>query len=89
MRAEVIALMSSTIFHSPETIAGSPIPTFELQFVPARQTVLEFPGPSAKRLHDEALSKPDCIGGIRSALAIEAVAALLIYGVWQASHLLR
>jgi hypothetical protein len=27
--------------------------------------------------------------GIRSALAIEAVAALMFYGLWQLSHLLR
>lgn len=78
--------MSTSAFHPPETAAASPIRTFELRFVPAYRAVIEFPhpAPAVNDQHDEALSIPDCIRGVRSALAIEAAAALLIYGLWLA-----
>jgi hypothetical protein len=78
----------STAFPSPETIEPH-IRTFELRFTPTRRAVLEFPHPSAKGPRKEALIRPGFIRGVRFALAIEALGALLIYVVWQASHLLR
>lgn len=83
--------MSSTAFHSTETVAAQPIRTFELQFGPVPRSILEFPHAhaAAKDLQNEEPSKPACARGVRSALAIEAAMALLIYGVWQISHLLR
>lgn len=83
--------MSSSAFHSPETVAAAPIRTFELSFVPARQMVIEFPRQvhAVNDQHDEALSKPGCIRGVRSALVIEAAVAVLIYGLWLAWRLLR
>ncbi|HTA79907.1 MAG TPA: hypothetical protein VK720_10190 [Terracidiphilus sp.] len=88
--AEGIDLMSSSAFHPPET-AAAPIRTFELRFVPAHRPVIEFPHPvsSVNDQHEEPLSKPGCIRGVRSALAIEAAMALLIYGLWLAWRLLR
>lgn len=84
--------MSSSAFHPPET-ATAPIRTFELRFGPAYRSVLEFPHPVSgghgHDEHEEALGRPGCIRGVRSALAIEAAAALLIYGLWLAWRLLR
>lgn len=83
--------MSSSAFHPQETVAAAPIRTFELRFVPAYRSVIEFPHP-ASVVHDEqeeTLSRPGCIRAVRWALAIEAVAALLIYGLWLAWRLLR
>ncbi len=82
--------MSSTALHPPET-AAAPIRTFELHFVPVRRSVLEFPHPHAvaKPPQDEASTRPGCLRAVRTALAIEAALALLIYGCWQVSHLLR
>jgi hypothetical protein len=53
--------------------------------------VLEFPQSLAEvNEHEDSLpSRPGCMRGIRSALAIEAVAALMFYGLWQLSHLFR
>jgi hypothetical protein len=83
--------MSSTAFHSPETVATQPISTFEFQFGPVPRSILEFPHAHApaKDPHNEEPNRPACVRGVRSALAIEAIMALLIYGVWQISHLLR
>lgn len=83
--------MSSTAFHSPETVATQPIAAFELRFIPMQQAVLEFPHTpvAVKDEHDAEPNQPRCIRGIRSALAIEAVLAAMIYGLWQISHLLR
>lgn len=81
--------MSSTPILPTDTVVPSPIRAFELHFVPARHAVLEFPHDLAGDLHNEPISKPNCIRGIRSAIVIEAIAALVIYGLWQATHLLR
>jgi hypothetical protein len=83
--------MSSSAFHPSETAAAPPIRTFELRLIPTRQPVIEFPHADSAihDPHDEALSRPGCIRGVRSALAIEAAAALLIYGLWLVSRLLR
>ena len=53
--------------------------------------MLEFPQNLAEvsEHEDSSPSRPGCMRGIRSALAIEAVAALVLYGLWQLSHLLR
>ena len=80
--------MSNSMFHSPETGTLRAVPTFELQFVPAREgSVLQFP--LASEDTDDRDGVPRCIRGIRFALAIEAVAAVMIYGIWQLSHLVR
>ncbi len=80
--------MGSSMFHPPETGTLRAVPTFELQFVPARDSsVLQFPRPQED--DDSAEGAPGCIRGIRFALAIEAAAAVMIYGIWQLSHLVR
>ncbi|HUD54885.1 MAG TPA: hypothetical protein VMR02_06650 [Terracidiphilus sp.] len=84
--------MTSRVFHPAETNVLRSVPTFQLQFVPVRQSsVLEFPQSLAEvNAHEDSLpSRPGCMRGIRSALAIEAVAALMFYGLWQLSHLFR
>jgi hypothetical protein len=84
--------MTSGVFNPAETNVMRSVPTFQLQFVPVRQSsVLEFPQSLAEvnEQHDPSPSRPGCMRGIRSALAIEAVAALMLYGLWQLSHLLR
>ncbi len=81
--------MGTRVVHSPETGTIRVVPTFELQFVPVRESsVLQFP---QARIDDAADrdDAPGCIRGIRFALAIEAVAAVMIYGIWQLSHLVR
>ena len=66
------------------------LPAYELQFVPVRQTVVEMPlKRDVSETSDAPLGWPGCIRGIRSALAIEAAVALMVYGVWQLTHLLR
>jgi hypothetical protein len=68
------------------------VPAFELQFLPDRQrSLLEFPQNLAEvnEKSDAGPSAPGCMRGIQAALAIEAVAALMFYGFWQLSHLLR
>lgn len=66
------------------------LPAYELQFVPVRQTVVEFPiNRDEGETDDASLTRSGCIRGIRTALAIEAVAALGVYGLWQLMHLLR
>ena len=84
--------MTSRVFHSAETDVLRSVPTFQLQFVPVRQSsVLEFPQNLAEvsEHEDSSPSRPGCMRGIRSALAIEAVAALMLYGLWQLSHIFR
>ncbi|MGA8670546.1 MAG: hypothetical protein WB679_11755 [Terracidiphilus sp.] len=83
--------MTSRVFHSAETDVLRSVPTFQLQFVPRQSSVLEFPQNLAEvsEHEDSSPSRPGCMRGIRSALAIEAVAALVLYGLWQLSHLLR
>jgi len=78
--------MGTRVFHSPETGVIRAVPTFELQFVPVRQSLLQFPQERQqdKDWHEE---DPRCIRGIRFALAIEAVGALMVYGLWQLAHL--
>jgi hypothetical protein len=68
------------------------VQTFQLKFVPAQQSsLLEFPQSLAEASEQDNSSpnSPGCMRGIRSALAIEAVAALMFYCLWQLSHLLR
>jgi hypothetical protein len=79
-------------FYRTEDSVMQSVPTFELQFQPDRQrSLLEFPQSLAEvsDKSDSAPSGPGCIRGIQAALAIEAVAALMFYGFWQLSHLLR
>jgi len=81
--------MGNRVLHSPETGVIRSVPTFELQFVPARETsVLHFPH---AHLPEEEWPEntPGCVRGVRYALAIEAAAALMIYGIWHLSHLVR
>jgi len=81
--------VSRRVLHQFEDVVQS-LPAYELRFVPVRQTVVEFPlSKDARETQDEALARPGCIRGIRSALAIEAAAALMVYGLWQLMHLLR
>ena len=82
--------MSIQILPSSETALPS-VPTFELQFAPVRPTVLEFPLRDAegKDGYHGVQSASGCLRGIQSALAIEAAAALVVYGTWQLVHLLR
>lgn len=81
--------MGSRAFHSPDTVTVHPVPTFELRFVPLRDaSVLYFPEAHLQE-KDFREDAPGCVRGLRFALAIEAVAALMIYGVWQLSHLVR
>ena len=68
------------------------VPTFQLQFEPTRQSsVLQFPQNLAEASEQEnsTPARPGCVRGIQAALAIEAVAALVFYGLWQLSHLFR
>ncbi|MGO9937284.1 MAG: hypothetical protein ACLPH3_06395 [Terracidiphilus sp.] len=84
--------MTRSVFHRSAQGEMGSVPAFELQFVPVRQSsLLEFPQSLAevKDQDDSSPSRPGCMRGIRSALAIEAVAALMFYGLWQLSHLLR
>ncbi len=86
-----IQLISRAIHRAEDSVMRS-VPAFELQFVPVRQSsVLDFPLTGANRdeLDESSPSIPGCMRGIQSALAIEAVAALMFYGFWQISHLLR
>ena len=81
--------MSRVVFHQFEDAVQS-LPAYELRFVPVRQTVVEFPiHKDLIETQDSSLARPGCIRGIRSALAIEAAAALMVYGLWQLMHLLR
>lgn len=78
--------MGSNMFHSPETGTLRAVPTFELQFVPVRDSsVLQFP--HANEDADARDGAPGCIRGIRFALVIEAAAAIMIYAIWHLSHL--
>jgi len=79
--------MGPRVIRSGETGTTRVVPSFELQFIPVRESsVLQFP-----HAHDADSDNrdPGCIRGIRFALAIEAVAAVTIYGIWQLSHLVR
>jgi hypothetical protein len=84
--------VTSRVFQRTEDSAMRSVPTFELQFVPVRQSsVIDFPLTQADRdeLKNSSPSIPGCMRGIQAALAIEAVIALMFYGFWQLSHLLR
>jgi hypothetical protein len=84
--------VNAKVVYRAEDSAMRSVPTFELQFVPARpSSVLDFPRAEANRSEQEdgAPTDPRCMRGIQSALAIEALAALMFYGFWQLSHLLR
>lgn len=81
--------MGTRVFHSPETGALRAVPAFELRFVPIREaSVLQFPHTQAQE-KDWPEESPACFRGVRFALAIEAAAALMIYGLWHLSHLVR
>ena len=81
--------MGNRVFHSPETGTMRSVPTFRLQFVPAQEaSVLQFPRTQPEE-KDWRQDDPGCIRGVRFALAIEAVAALMVYGVWHLAHLVR
>lgn len=81
--------MGTRVFHSPEPGTLHNVPTFQLQFVPVREiSVLHFP-PAHLQEKDWREEVPGCVRGVRFALAIEAVVALMIYGIWQLSHLMR
>ncbi|HEX3891379.1 MAG TPA: hypothetical protein VHW46_02305 [Terracidiphilus sp.] len=78
-----------SMFHPPETGSIRTVPGFQLQFVPSRESsVLPFP---EAHLHEKdwRVDGPGCVRGVRFALAIEAAAALMIYAVWQISHMVR
>ena len=81
--------MNGRVLHQFEDVIQS-LPAYELQFVPTRQTVVEFPRRrEASETQDGSTCMPRCIRGIQAALAIEAVVALTVYGLWQLTHLLR
>jgi len=80
--------VGTRVFHTPETGAIRAVPTFELQFVPVRQRLLQFPQEHQQE-KDWRDDGPGCLRGIRFALAIEAVGALMVYGLWQLAHLVR
>lgn len=80
--------MGTRVFHSPETGIIRAVPTFELQFVPVRQTLVQFPQENLRE-KDFREDAPGCVRGVRFALAIEAATALMIYGLWQLAHLVR
>jgi len=81
--------MGSRVLHSPETGTTPSVPTFQLQFVPAQEaSVLQFPHPHLQE-KDWREDGPGCVRGVRFALAIEAATALMIYGIWHLSHLVR
>jgi hypothetical protein len=78
--------MVSRVF-PPDSGAISQLPAFELRFVPLRDaSVLPFPEPRLEET-DFREDASGCVRGLRFALAIEAVAAVMIYGLWQLSHL--
>lgn len=62
----------------------------ELEFAPVAQApVLEFPMDREIEFSDSASTAPRCLRAVRNALAIEAAAALMIYGLWHLLHVLR
>jgi len=80
--------MGHRVFQAPDAAAVQ-VPAFELRFVPLREaSVLHFPDANLpeKDFREDASG---CVRGLRFALAIEAVAAVMIYGIWQLSHLVR
>lgn len=78
--------MSDQVFHQFENTAQS-LPTYDLQFVRVRQRLVELPvGKEVSDASDAAISHPGCMRAIRSALAIEAATALMVYALW---HLMR
>jgi hypothetical protein len=90
-QAEGTIQVTTRVLHRAESNGMQSVPTFRLQFEPVRQSPLEFPQSLAEASDQDnsSPSRPGCMRGIRSALAIEAVAALMFYGLWQLSHLLR
>jgi hypothetical protein len=91
-QGEGIIQVTRSVFQRGAQGEMGSVPAFELQFVPVRQSsLLEFPQSLAEVNEQDSASpnQPGCMRGIRSALAIEAVAALMFYGLWQLSHLLR
>jgi hypothetical protein len=91
-QAEGIIQVTTRVLHRAESNGMQSVPTFQLQFVPARRSsLLEFPQSLAEASEQDnsSPSRPGCMRGIQSALAIEAVATLMFYGLWQLSHLLR
>jgi len=81
--------MGTRVFHSPKTGTIGSVPTFQLQFVPLREaSVVQFPRVALQE-KDWREDCPGCIRGLRFALAIEALAALMIYGIWHLSHWVR
>ena len=87
-----IIQVTTRVLHRADSNGMQSVPTFQLQFLPARRSsLLEFPQSLAEASEQDnsSPSRPGCMRGIQSALAIEAVAALMFYGLWQLSHLLR
>lgn len=84
--------MTSRVFQPAVDDVMQSVPTFQLRFEPARQSsLLEFPQNLAEvsERENSTPTRPGCVRGIQAALAIEAVAGLVFYGLWQLSHLLR
>jgi hypothetical protein len=91
-QAEGNVQVTARVFHRAEDNMMPSVPTFQLQFVPVRQSsLLELPQSLAEASEQDnsSPSGSGCMRGIQSALAIEAVAALMFYGLWQLLHLLR
>ena len=91
-QAEGTIQVTTRVLHRAESNGMQSVPTFQLQFVPVRQSsLLEFPQSLAEASEQDnsSPSGSGCMRGIQSALAIEAVAALMFYGLWQLLHLLR
>jgi hypothetical protein len=89
-QAEGTVQVTARVLQRAESDGMQSVPTFQLQFV-RQSSVLEFPQSlaEASQQDNSSPSRPGCMRGIQSALAIEAVAALMFYGLWQLSHLLR
>jgi hypothetical protein len=81
--------MSVGMFNSPEKDVLRSVQAYSLEFVPSRDaSVLHFPDAELQE-KDWREDGPGCVRGVRFAIAIEAAAAIAIYGLWHLSHLLR
>jgi hypothetical protein len=77
--------VSSRVVLYPGTEVFRPVRTTEAPDADGREAiVVEFP-----QRQDASVCPVGCVRGVQFALAIEAVAALAIYGIWQVYHLLH
>ena len=83
---------SQTVFEfQPRAIQSADLPSNSFCVLGTVVSICE--SPAYLRMHGDADdSHPDglgCARGLRSVFALEAVTALLVYGVWQLWHIIR